>query len=96
MNALYRNEWSLYQNHFIPTMKCVKKVKLNSKYRRKFDKPKTPYQRVLNCPDISDKKNELKNIHQAFNPFALKRIVDHKLKHIFKYVNLNRTPRKKI
>lgn len=25
MNDLYRNEWSLYQNHFIPTMKCIEK-----------------------------------------------------------------------
>jgi hypothetical protein len=54
MNDLYRNEWSLYQNHFIPTMKCVKKVKINSKYQRKFDTPKTPYQRLLDCPDISN------------------------------------------
>ena len=27
INDLYRKEWSLYQNHFIPTMKCVEKKK---------------------------------------------------------------------
>ncbi len=89
MNDLYRNEWSQYQNHFIPTMKCIKKVKVNSKYQRKFDIPKTPYQRVLNCPDISsEKKNVLKQAHQVLNPFELKRI--------FRFVHLNKTPRKKI
>ena len=97
MNDLYRNEWSLYQNHFIPTMKCIKKVKINSKYQRKFDKPKTPYQRVLDCHDISkEKKDALKNVHQTLNPFELKRIIDKKLKRIFSYVQLNKTPRKKI
>ncbi|GAN29269.1 hypothetical protein [Legionella pneumophila] len=97
MNDLYRNEWSLYQNHFIPTMKCIKKVKINSKYQRKFDKPKTPYQRILDCPDISNEKKEvLKKVHQTLNPFELKRIIDKKLKRIFSYVHLNKTPRKKI
>ena len=38
--------------------KCVKKVKVNSKYRRKFYDPKTPYQRVLNCPDVCDERKE--------------------------------------
>lgn len=97
MNDLYSNEWSLYQNHFIPTMKCVKKVKINSKYRRKFDTPKTPFQRVLDCQDISeDKKEVLKKVHQTLNPFELKRIIDKKLRRIFNYVQLNKTPRKKI
>ena len=97
MNDLYSNEWSLYQNHFLPTMKCIKKVKINSKYQRKFDKPKTPYQRVLDCPDISNEKKEvLKKAHQTLNPFELKRIIDKKLKRIFSYVQLNKTPRKKI
>lgn len=97
MNDLYRNEWSLYQNHFIPTMKCVKKVKINSKYQRKFDTPKTPYQRVLDCPDISnEKKSVLKKEHEILNPFKLKRIIDRKLKRIFNYVQLNKNPRKRI
>jgi hypothetical protein len=97
MNDLYRNEWSLYQNHFIPTMKCIKKVKINSKYQRKFDKPKTPYQRVLDCPDIpNNKKDLLKKEHETLNPFKLKRIIDKKLKRIFSHVQLNKSPRKKI
>ena len=97
MNDLYRNEWSLYQNHFIPTMKCVKKVKINSKYQRKFDTPKTPYQRVLDCTDIpNEKKDALKLVHKVLNPFQLKRIIDKKLKRIFNYVQLNTNPRKKI
>lgn len=37
---------------FSPLMKLVKKEKINSKYRKKYDKPKTPYQRLIECPDI--------------------------------------------
>jgi hypothetical protein len=78
-------------------MKCIKKVKINSKYRRKFDIPRTPYQRVLDCPDISNEKKEmLKKTHKTLNPFELKRIIDKKLKRTFSYVQLNKTPRKKI
>ena len=30
MNDLYANEWSLYQNHFIPSMKLLEKKRINS------------------------------------------------------------------
>lgn len=68
-------------------MKCIKKVKINSKYQRKFDTPKTPYQRVLDCLDIPNCKQELlKKEHETLNPFKLKRIIDKKLKRIFSTV----------
>ncbi len=83
MNDLYLNEWGLYQHHFIPTMKCVQKVKINSKYQSKFDKPQLPYQRVLAGVAISkERKEELKKVHKTLNPFELKRIIDKKLKRI--------------
>jgi len=44
----------------------------------------------------NEKKDMLKNIHSTLNPFKLKRIIDKKLKRIFSYVQLNKTPRKKI
>lgn len=95
MNDLYANEWSLYQNHFSTTMKLIKKERINSKYRKYYDKPKTPYQRVLECPDISeDKKNEIRAIHQTLNPFHLKKTIDAKGKTIFKSVHLSPNPRK--
>lgn len=97
MNDLCANEWSLYQNHFMPSMKLVEKEKINSKYRRKYDKPKTPYQRILESPHIpKEKKEELKKIHKQLNPFALKQTIEKKLRHIFKYVKVNPKPRSKI
>ena len=97
MNGLYKNEWSEYQNHFIPTMKCIEKLKINSKYKKKFDLPKTPYQRVLDCKDISEaKKQKLMAKHKTLNPFQLKKQIEKKLKIIFSYVSLNPKARKKI
>jgi len=95
MNDLYANEWSLYQNHFCTNMKLVKKERVNSKYKKRYDKPKTPYQRVMECPGISEKKKEeLRAVHQTLNPFQLKKIIDAKAKTIFKSVRLSVNPRK--
>lgn len=97
MNDLYKNEWSLYQNHFVPVMKLVNKTKINSKYRRKYDKPKTPYQRVLEIPEITEEtKTKLREIHSKLNPFTLKKEIENKLREIFKYVTVNKNARTKI
>ena len=69
MNNLYANEWQLYQNHFCPSMKLVEKVKIGSRYRKKYDVPKTPYQRVIDCKEVSQKnKEQLKAVHEKLNP----------------------------
>lgn len=88
MNDLYSKELSLYYNHFIPTMKLVEKVKINSKYRKRYDKPKTPYQRVMESNDVSEEKKEaLTKQHELLNPFELKQVIEQKLKRIFQHVN---------
>ncbi|OGT94911.1 MAG: integrase [Gammaproteobacteria bacterium RIFOXYB2_FULL_38_6] len=97
MNDLYKNEWSLYQNHFIPTMKCIKKEKINSKYRKKFDEPQTPYARVLACEGIAESvKDQLRLEHKKLNPFQLKKQMEIKLKQIFQYVHVTDQGRKRI
>ena len=97
MNDLYKNEWSLYQNHFVPVMKLIDKTKVNSKYRRKYDKPKTPYQRILESPEIIEEtKDKLRQMHANLNPFTLKKEIEKKLHEIFKYVTVNKNARTKI
>ena len=89
MNDLYANEWSLYQNHFIPTMKCIEKVKINSRYRKKYDIPQTPYQRLLASKHISEaQKAVLQRRHQELNPFELKKAIENKLNKIFSCVKV--------
>lgn len=88
MNDLYRNEWSLLQNHFSPSMKLEKKQRIGSKYHKKYEEPKTPYQRIMENPNIPKiKKQQLKKIHEKLNPFTLQKQIQKKLKNIFKYVH---------
>lgn len=88
INDLYKNEWSKYQNHFIPTMKLIKKERINSQIKKQHDKPRTPYQRLLDSSDLSEsQKNILKSEHVKLNPFKLKKNIELKLRNIFKVVN---------
>lgn len=97
VNDLYRHEWCLYQNHFLPTMKCIKKEKVNSRDRKQYDKPKTPYLRILECAEISDEiKRKLNAEHLQLNPFELKRQIEKKLRMIFSYVKVTQNVRKRI
>ena len=62
-----------YLNFFLPSMKCVKKERVGSKYRRVYDKPQTAYARVLAHPKISDDvKSKLKAKYDTLNPKQLK------------------------
>ncbi|MBU0455527.1 MAG: integrase [Pseudomonadota bacterium] len=97
VNDLYEKEWRLYQKHFIPTLKCIKKEKINSKYRKQYDTPKTPYERVLACESIEGKvKQRLMEEHQPLNPFQLKRDIEKKLSRIFKYVKVAKKVKRRI
>ena len=89
INDLYANQWSLYQNHFCPSVKLKSKTRIRSRYRKTYDDPLTPYQRVMNSPDVSEeKKMQLMIIHTALNPFSLKDAIERKLKAIFKQVSV--------
>lgn len=87
MNDLYKNEWRLYQNFFMPTMKLIEKTRIGARYRKKYDIPKTPYQRVLDDPTISiQTKEQLNSAYKTLDPFILKKNIQIKLKRIFQYV----------
>lgn len=66
-----------YLNFFIPTFKLVKKERIGSKIKRIYDSPKTPYQRVLEHPDIPEEtKQKLKSKYESLNPAALLREIN--------------------
>lgn len=84
LKDLYHNEMRLYKNFFQPVMKLVVKERVLGKIRRRYDKPKTPYQRVMESKEIPEnKKQELKNIYRALNPAHLKRVIDTKLNKLY-------------
>jgi hypothetical protein len=93
MNSLYAEEWSWFTNHFKPTFKLLKRDKRGSKTVRIYEKsPQTPYQRIINSPDIAETiKARLRAEHADLNPFALKKNIERKLKNFFTALgNLNR------
>jgi hypothetical protein len=97
MNGLYANEWSLYQNHFCPGMKLLEKKRINSKYYKKYDLPRTPYDRVMASEHVSEKaKEHLKTVHESLNPFILKKNIEKKLRVIFKKVKVTSNVRQRI
>ena len=61
--------------------------RINSKYRKKYDSPQTPYQRLLASEHISpEAKQKLTIIYSSLNPFMLRKNVEAKLKTIFKLI----------
>jgi hypothetical protein len=66
-------------NYWYPTLRLIAKEKLPSgRYKKIYEKdPKTPYQRLLESPDISEEcKDELRLRAASLNPVALKRGLD--------------------
>jgi hypothetical protein len=88
LNDLYTSEWYLYFNFFIPSVKLIDKIRLGSKIIKKYDSPKTPLQRILDSPDVSDKqKKNLKNQLLTLNPFIVQEKMADQIKQILKIVN---------
>jgi len=84
MNALYAKQWSQLQNHFCPTLKLKVKERVGARYRKLYHAPKTPYQRVMDCENVSaDTKFRLKILHETLNPFDLARQINTNLHAIF-------------
>ena len=87
LNDLYKNEWRLYHNFFLPSVKLIEKERIRSKVIKKHDKPKTPYQRVLEADSVdvpNSIKQKLTEQLDYLNPFVLKKIIDSKINQILK------------
>ena len=83
INDLYKNEFSLLKNFFHPNMKLNNKIRTNSRFRRFYGDPLTPYERVMQSPQIPDEiKLKLETQRLALDPIDLQRRVDKKSKAI--------------
>lgn len=85
MNDLYAKEWSQFTNHCKPTFKLLKREKKDGRTKRIYEKtPCTPYQRLVESPDIPEAtKAKLRAEHAALDPFALKKSIEVKLRKFF-------------
>ena len=85
MNDLYTQQWRLYHNFFLPSVKLVEKKLVEGKAIKRYDEPKTPYQRVLESTYVSASvKRSLKQEFDGLNPFRLRKVIEGKLNTIFR------------
>jgi hypothetical protein len=73
LNELYA-VLRLHTNYFMPSAKLVSKERRGAKVTKRYDVPKTPYERVLASPEVSEAaKRKLAERYERLNPAALKR-----------------------
>ncbi|MCK4558328.1 MAG: integrase [Calditrichia bacterium] len=88
LNDLYTKEWNLYFNFFIPYVKLVDKQRVGSKIIKKHDTPKTPFQRILESEQVSEKiKSKLRKQFENLDPFKLQKHMSTKIIKILNVVN---------
>lgn len=93
INELYQNELRILQNLFLPSMKLIKKTRVGSKLKRRYDKPKTPLERLLHCPQADAVKvQELKRLRNKTDPFELAKRLEQKLERIYQMANHRVSP----
>jgi hypothetical protein len=93
IHALYRHELRLFQNFFLPSVKLVRKERVGSRVRRRYDAPRTPLERVLADPDLAPAlAAQLRAQRARLDPFALAQAIDKKLDRIYRLANPRHSP----
>lgn len=77
-------QWSLWKNLYSPVMKLISRTRVGSRYIKRYDRPRTPAQRVLEQSGVpKHKKQEIRKLLAASDCFTLKDKVDQALRRIF-------------
>ena len=74
-----------YLNFFQPQMRLIEKVRTGSRVTKRYDKPRTPYMRLLEDADVDDlTKRKLKKQYAKLNPAELIRKINAIQRKLFK------------
>lgn len=93
MNEIYQAYFNPLQNFFIPSQKLKSKEREGAKIRKKFESPKTPYQRLMESTYLSKlQKKKLKEQYKQKNPIFLSTQLKIKLKELHEYVAKMKEP----
>jgi len=77
INDLYHGPLRLYKNFFQPVMKLTQKVRVGGRVKRRYDRPASPYRRLIESGQITEEvAAKLEATHAALNPAELKRHID--------------------
>lgn len=91
MNDIYINYWNPLKNFYTPCLKLKKKERIGSKIKKKYDTPKTPFQRLIESGQLTIKQQELLNDKKCkLNPFILQKKLHEKLKEFYRVLENNR------
>ena len=87
VNDLYETAWLPLRNYFTPAMKLVEKRRVGSRVRKTYDAARTPCDRLLACPHVSEKtKRQLRARRAKLDPLELSARIEKKLGAIFEIV----------
>lgn len=68
----------LFINFFQPSMKLLSKERIHALVRKKYDQAKTPYRRILECPDVAAEiKSRLTELYLTLDPAELLLTIEH-------------------
>ena len=85
MNDIYINYLGPLKNFYTPCLNLKSKERIGSKIKKKYDKLKTPYQRVLESGALTMKQQEIIiDIKSKINPFKLQNELNIKLKDFYR------------
>jgi hypothetical protein len=80
MNDLYRNEWRLFCNMYLPSVKLAQKIRVGARIKRVYHEAKTPLDRLLESDKGDREKLEaLRKLREKTNPFELSATINKKL-----------------
>jgi hypothetical protein len=83
LNDLYRCELRLFHNLFLPSVKLQSKERVGARVRRRYDRPRTPLERVQACPEADPQAvAALVRLRDRLDPFALAQTIDHKIEQL--------------
>ena len=75
----------LYINFFQPVLKLIAKERIGNKVLRRYDKARTPYQRILERKEVAlEVKARLTLLYVQLNPVTLRTSIDQKVARLWK------------
>jgi hypothetical protein len=84
LERLYRS-LRLYANFFQPLRKLIGKERVGAKVKKRYDRARTPYERLLEAGVLGEeKRGELERLYQKLNPVGLRREIDEALELLWK------------
>ena len=91
INALYR-DWERLNNFFKPSLKLKSKVRVKSRYKKKYDDPATPFDRLKASGILGEKQEAvLQREYESLDPFELGNRIQRRLRKIEKMKNTDRS-----